>query len=194
MDPFSIFSIAKMGGSLLGNLFGSGGKEELNQVNNPYTIKADQQNDQQRMLNKQLYQQELASAGRSANRLMNNTAIQSMGAQAQTGMADNATTNALLGMTSGNLGRDLLDQAATATGRYADNMAKSTELTSTLHQGLENRWQGGGPNVADKLGQTIGSLGKLVNDSGTEAEVLGNNRAGRKPSFLDNLFGTGRQG
>jgi hypothetical protein len=191
MDPFSIFSLAKAGGSLLGNLFGSSGKEELNQVNNPYTIKADQQNDQQRMLNKQLYQQELASAGRQSNRMMNNTAIQSLGAQAQTGMADNATTNALLGMTSGNLGRDMMDLTSAATGRYADNMAKSTELTSTLHQGLENRWQGGGPNVADKLGQTVGSLGKMVNDSGMEADVLGNTRSGRKGTFLDKFFGTG---
>jgi hypothetical protein len=192
MDPFSIFSLAKAGGSLLGNLFGSSGDEKLNQVNNPYTQKADQQNDQQRLLNKQLYQQDLSMAGRNANRLVNNTAIQSMGAQAQTGMADNATTNALLGMSTGNLGRDLLDQGAAATGRYADNMAKSTQLTSNLHEGLENRWQSQGPNVADKLGQTVGNLGKMVNDSATETEVLGQTRNGRQKGYLDTLFGTGR--
>lgn len=192
MDPFSTFALAKAGGSLLGSLFGSSGDEKLNQVNNPYTQKADKQNDEQRLLNKQLYQQDLSMAGRNANKLMNNTAVQSLGAQAQTGMADNATTNALLGMTSGNLGRDLLDQGAAATGRYADNMAKSTQLTSELHQGLENRWASDGPNVADKLGSTVGSLGKMVNDSATETDVLKKTRNGYKQGYTDTLFGTGK--
>jgi len=193
MDPFSLFSLAKAGGSLLGNLFGSSGDEKLNQVNNPYTIKADQQNDTQRLLNKQMYQQDLGMAGRNANRLMNNTAIQSLGAQAQTGMADNATTKALQGMASGNLGRDLLDQGAAATSRYADNMMKSTQLTAGLHEGLENRWQNEGPNAADKLGSTLGSLGKMVNDSATESDILGKVRSGREETWLDRSMNTGRR-
>ena len=159
---------AKIGGSLLSQLFGSKGDETPKRIVDPFTERADQENQQQKMLNKQLYQTELAGANRSANQMINTTANQSMGAQAQMGMADNATTNALLGMATGNLGSQVMDQSSAATGRYAGNMGQTNDFTKSLANDTIYRFNQEGPNAMDGVGNTIANLGAMMVDSSGE--------------------------
>ena len=180
-------ALLNLGGSLLSSVFGADpNKEKMQRIVDPYTQQAASQNEQQRSLYKSQYGSELAGANRTANRLMQNTQQQAIGAQAQTGMSDNATTKALMGMASGNLGRDMMDTATAAHGRYADRMANSNEFTKGLASDVNLRFSQESPNTSDRVGGFLGNMSTNLVNNAYNTEVYRMLNAGKKQGPMAN--------
>jgi len=175
------FTGMKTGGGILKALsHQKGAFDPLKRIEDPYTTQANKENQQQKQLLGNMYQQNLGTANRSAANIVSNAQNQAIGASGQMGLGGaGATARALAGLTSGNMGDSLLTNAGNATAQYTEGMAQTNDFTKRLADDVMYQTGQGGNDRMSSFGGLLQNLPQTILSSNTQA--LGATESGITP-------------